>query len=90
VAQKGNDLVIFFTNDGDPVRDVSLVAPEGATAFIQPSKMIARREMGSMRITNICEESLKAADLKISYSFGSGKIVKQLLYEGDKHRLVAQ
>lgn len=90
VAQKGNDLVIFFTNDGDPVRDVSLVAPEGVTAFIQPSKMIARREMGSMRITNICEESLKAADLKISYSVGSSKIVKQLLYEGDKHRLVVQ
>ena len=90
MAQKGNDLVIFFTNDGDPVRDVSLVAPEGATAFIQPSKMLARREMGSMRVTNLCEESLKAADLKISYASASGKVVKQLHYDGAKKQLVAQ
>lgn len=90
MVQKGTDLIVFFTNDGDPVRDVSLVPPEGAAAFIQPAKMIAKREMGSMRITNICEESFRVADLKISYSFGSTKIVKQLHYDGEKQRLVVQ
>jgi membrane associated rhomboid family serine protease len=90
MVQKGSDLVIFFTNDGDPIRDVSLVAPEGIAAFIQPTKMIARREMGSMRITNICQESLKTADLKIAYSVGPTKAVKQLRYDFAKERLVAQ
>jgi membrane associated rhomboid family serine protease len=90
MAQKGNDLVVFFTNDGDPIRDVSLVAPEGAQAFIQPTKMIARREMGSMRITNLCQESLKSADLKISYAVGPTKAVKQLHYDVEKERLVVQ
>lgn len=90
MAQKEKDLVIFFTNDGDPVRDVSLVTPEGAPAFIQPTKMIARREMGSMRLTNVCQESLKAADLKISYAVGPTKVVKQLHYDIEKQRLVVQ
>jgi hypothetical protein len=90
MAQKDKDLIIFFTNDGDPIRDVSLVAPEGATAYIQPTKMIAKREMGSMRITNLCEESLKTADLKISYAAGPGKEVKQLHFEPEKKKLVVQ
>jgi membrane associated rhomboid family serine protease len=90
MVQKGSDLVIFFTNDGDPVREVSLIAPEGTSAFIQPTKMIARREMGSMRVTNITAESLKAAGLKISYSYGSTTVTKQLHYDVEKQRLVAE
>ncbi len=88
MAQKDNAFVIFFTNDGDPIRDVSLVAPDGASATIQPTKMIAKREMGSMRVTNISEQSLNAADLKISYAFGTEKVTKQLRYEREKSRLV--
>jgi membrane associated rhomboid family serine protease len=90
MAQKGSDLVIFFANDGDPIREVSLVAPEGTSALIQPTRSIARREMGSMRITNVCQESLNPANLKISYSIGPTKVVKQLHYDAEKQRLVVQ
>lgn len=90
MAQKEKDLVIFFTNDGDPVRDVSIAAGEGSTAFIQPAKGIARREMGSMRITNLCQETLPSADLTITYAVGPEKVSKHLHYDAEKQRLVVQ
>ena len=88
MAEKEGSLTIFFVNDGDAVRDISLTAPEGMNATIQPMKGIARREMGSMRLTNICSESLCKADLKFSFAFGGGKVTRQLCYEKDKNRLV--
>jgi membrane associated rhomboid family serine protease len=90
LVQKGSDLVIFFTNDGDPIRNVSLVAPDGSPAIIQPNKMIAKREMGLMRIKNLCQESLNAAELKIAYSAGPAKVINQLHYDAENRSLVVQ
>lgn len=90
MAQTGSNLVIFFTNDGDPVREVSLIPPEGVTATIQPTRAISKREMGSMRLTDVSQESLQTLDLKISYGDGPAQVVKQLRYDSEKKRLVVE
>lgn len=88
MIQKGNDLLIFFTNDGDALRDVSIVAGDGHPAFAQPGRGIARREMGTMRVRNVSPETLQGVDLTISFACGAKKVTKPLRYEKGKNRMM--
>jgi membrane associated rhomboid family serine protease len=81
VIQKGNDLLVFFVNDGDPVRNVSLTAPTGTPGVVQPAMQIGKREMGTMRLTNVAQDSLGILNLSISFSAGTAKTTKQLIFD---------
>jgi membrane associated rhomboid family serine protease len=81
VVQKGNDLMVFFVNEGDPVRNVSLVTSSGAPGSLQPAMQIGRREMGTMRLSNLNEQLLGGANLSISYSAGTAKTTKHLVFD---------
>jgi hypothetical protein len=90
IVQKGSDLVIFFANDGDPVRDILLAAPEGVSAFFQPNTQLARRQMGSMRLTNVDRKSLSTLSLSITYLDASEKRNKQLVFDEAKQRFTVR
>jgi membrane associated rhomboid family serine protease len=80
VVQKGNDLMVFFVNDGDTIRNVALVAPTG---IIQPSNQIGKRQMGTMRLTNTNVQYLNNLSLDISCLGGTAKIDKHLKYDAE-------
>jgi hypothetical protein len=90
IVQKGNDLVIFFVNDGDPVRELSVATSEGASASLQPTKQLARREMGTMRLPNVNRQSLSTVTINITYSDQFEKRNKQLVFDEAKQRFTVQ
>ena len=73
--------MVFFVNDGDPVKSVSLVPSDGVQGSLQPAFQIGKREMGTMRLANVVEASLGTLDLNISYSAGNEKTVKRLIFD---------
>lgn len=75
---KGNDLMIFFINEGDPIQHISVVSPVGV---VQPGVKLDRREMGTIRLSNLAQQELSNLDLSTSYLAGSEKTTKRLLYE---------
>jgi membrane associated rhomboid family serine protease len=77
IVPKGNDLMIFFVNEGDPIRNVSLVSPAGV---LQPAFRLGTREMGSMRLPGLAQQSLSSLDLKISFLAGSEQTTKRMIY----------
>lgn len=81
ILQKGNELLVFFVNEGDPVKSVSLVPSDGVRGSLQPAFQIGKREMGTMRLANVVEASLGTLDLNISFSTGSQKTVKRLIFD---------
>jgi len=81
IVQKGDDLLVFFLNEGDPVRNVSLVTPEGFSGVLQPAIQIGKREMGTMRLANVTQESLGNLDLHISFAAGAAKTTKHLTFD---------
>ncbi len=81
ILQKGNDLLIFFMNEGDPVNGISLVTSDGLQGSLQPTFRIGKREMGTLRLANCFESALPTVDLSVSFSAGSQKETKRLIYD---------
>ena len=75
---KGSDLMIFFVNEGDPIRNVTLVSPVGV---LQPGFRLGTREMGSVRLSNLGEQTLESLDLNISFQTGTGQSAMHLLFD---------
>ncbi len=90
VVQKGADLMVFFVNEGDPVRNVSLVSPSGIPGTLQPAMQIGKREMGTMRLANLNEQSIGKANLSISYSAGTAKTTKHLIFDETRKTFTAE
>jgi membrane associated rhomboid family serine protease len=90
VVQKGADLMVFFVNEGDPVRNISLVSPSGNPGTLQPAMQIGKREIGTMRLANLNEQSLGNANLSISYSAGTAKTTKHLIFDETRKTFTAE
>jgi hypothetical protein len=87
VVPKGNDLMIFFVNEGDPIRNVSLASPAG---ILQPAVRLGTREMGTMRLSGLAQQSLGNLDLSVSFLAGSVQMTKRMLYNEATQKFAAK
>jgi hypothetical protein len=57
---------------------------------LQPTKQLARREMGTMRLPNVNRQSLSTVTINITYSDQFEKRNKQLVFDEAKQRFTVQ
>lgn len=89
-VQKGSDLICYFVNDGDVVRDVVVESSEPSGVLIHPIDVLGKRTPGWLQIQNANCASIKDLKLTISYDIGTGfRLTKSFVFQEAEKKFMA-
>jgi membrane associated rhomboid family serine protease len=88
IMKKNQDIICYFSNDGDPITNVTIGSARGITAIINPHNL-AKRTSGWMQFSNANDSDLQG--LSLSFDDGAGgRVTKAIRYnEAERKFLIS-